>query len=425
MQFDRRKFLKTTTAAGLFTFIPAIARSGLAGRTSLDDIQLGVIGTGRRAVGLVRTLSRLGQVRIVAACDVAPFKLAAFSETCEQAYADSEVVNPGVRIYANYRDLVRHDGLDAVLVATPDHQHVPICIAALEQGLHVYCEKPLAHTIEEGRALVEATERAGKVLQTGSQQRSMANFQRAVKLIHAGELGEVREVLVSIGVPPRPFDLPAEPLPEGVNWSEWIGPSVYRPYHSDLLPQPGRQIWPKWRDFAEFGGGMITDWGAHMFDIVQWALQKDTTGPVRFTPDPTQQQAGLSFEYADGCRVVHERFLEGNAVRFVGSEGNLEVSRGFLRSSIEGLIPAEQQEFQDGAAASERQLAEFFAAIRTGSAVSCPVEVGHRSSSVCTLANIAYRLRRPLEFDPATERITNDDEAAKLLGPAYRLSLGE
>lgn len=425
MQQSRRTFLKTTTTAGLFTFIPSLARSGLAGRTSLDDIQLGVIGTGRRAVGLVRTLAGLERVRIVAACDVAPFKLAVFSETCEQAYAAGEVVDPGVSIYANYRDLIRHAGLDAVLVATPDHQHVPICIAALERGLHVYCEKPLAHTIMEGRALVKATEQAGKVLQTGSQQRSMANFQRATRLIHAGELGEIREVLVSIGVPPRPFDLPAETLPDAVNWSEWIGPSVYRPYHGDLLPPPGREIWPKWRDFAEFGGGMITDWGAHMFDIVQWALQKDTTGPVRFTPDPERKDVGLSFEYADGCRVTHDRFLAGNAVRFVGSEGQLEVSRDFLRSSIEGLIPAEQREFQDGAVASHRQLAEFFAAIRTGSAVSCPVEVGHRSSSICTLANIAYRLRRPLEFDPVTERITNDAAADRLLGPEYRLSLGE
>lgn len=425
MPHNRRTFLKTTTAAGLFTFIPALARAGLAGRSSLDDIQLGVIGTGRRAVGLARTMARLGGVRIVAACDVAPFKLAAFTATCQAAFAETEATDPGIRVYANYRDLVRHAGLDAVLVATPDHQHVPMCIAALEQGLHVYCEKPLAHTVEEGRALVAATERTGKVLQTGSQQRSMANFQRAVALIHAGELGEVREALVSIGSPPRPFDLPAEPLPDGVNWGEWIGPSVYRPYHSDLLPQPDKQIWPKWRDFAEFGGGMITDWGAHMFDIVQWALQKDATGPVRFTPDPAQRKAGLSFEYADGVRVTHERFVEGNAVRFIGSEGHVDVSRGYLRSSIEGLIPAEQQEFSDGAAASERQVAEFFAAIRTGSPVSCPVEVGHRSSSICTLANIAYRLRRPLAFDPATEQITNDDEAAGLLGPAYRLSLGE
>ena len=425
MSTTRRSFLLRTgrTAAGL-SLLPAYLAAGRPRPFGPNDqVQLGVIGCGRQANGLSSLLTRMDGVKIVAACDVHPAKLAAYREARLAEYAAGASSDPEITPYANYERLLDHDGLDAVLIATPDHQHAPMCIAALEKGLHVYCEKPLAHTIEEGRAMVEATERSGKVLQTGSMQRNMYNFQRAVELIRAGSLGEIREAIVSVGPPPIPFELEGEAIPEGVDWKAWIGPSVERPYHPTLLPPVDLEIWARWRDYAEFGGGMITDWGAHMFDIVQWALDRDASGPTQFFVPGKGAQSGLTAFYEDGIKVIHRDFGRGSAVRFIGTEGSLDVSRTLLDTTVEGLIGYADGPKRDQRDANKLHFVEWFAAMRGQGQVSCPAEVGHRTASFCSLANIAYRLGQPIEWDPAAERITNNPRANRLLGPAYRLSL--
>ncbi|MCP9235898.1 Gfo/Idh/MocA family protein [Lewinella sp. JB7] len=425
MSHTRRSLLRTAAVAAPFTLIPSWMRAGLPGKGSPNaDLQIGVIGCGRQANGLSGVLSRMDGVKVIAACDVHAAQLAYYTKARREEHAAAGAgAVPEIATYADYRALIDHSGLDAVLIATPDHQHAPICIAALEKGLHVYCEKPLAHTIEEGRAMVEATEKSGKVLQTGSMQRSMYNFRHAVKLIQAGKLGEIREAIVSIGPPPIPFDLEGQPVPDGLDWTSWIGPTVTRPYHPTLLPTQEMKMWGKWRDYAEFGGGMVTDWGAHMFDIVQWALGKDDTGPTRFFVPGGDTQEGLTFFYDDGVKVTHRQFGRGNAVRFVGTEGTLDVSRGILDSSVEELIGYGDGPQRIPGGANRAHFAEWFAAIRGEGEVSCPAETGHRTASVCSLANIAYRLGKPLEWDPATERITNNRSANRLLGPYYRMSL--
>jgi len=166
----------------------------------------------------------------------------------------------------------------------------------------------------------------------------MRSFQRAVEIIQSGKLGELKEAIVSIGPPPQPYDLPAQTIPTGMDWKAWVGPSVSRPFNEKLAPGPDSRRWAGWRDYAEYGGGMITDWGAHMFDIVQWARGKDTTGPTQFFPSGGDAQYGLTMFYDDGFKVEHRQFGRGNAVRFVGSEGTLDVSRKFIDSSIPGLV---------------------------------------------------------------------------------------
>lgn len=424
MSTTRRNFLASAALGTGLTFIPSWLRAGINGSSPNADLQLGIIGCGRQAMGLGRHLVRIDGVRIVAACDVYPAKLEAFVDQRTAQYAEEgKAASDSIASYDDYRRLIEHPGLDGVVIITPDHQHAPMCVAALERGLHVYCEKPLAHTIEEGRAMVEATEKSGKVLQTGSMQRSMFNFRHAVDLIQAGKLGELKEAIVSVGPPPRSFDLEEEKLPEGLDWERWIGPSVYRPYNHILNPPPGMQLWGQWRRFAEFGGGMVTDWGAHMFDIVQWALDRDDSGPTKFFPpggdDPAE---GMTLFYEDGFKVTHRQFGRGNAVRFVGSEGTLDVSRGFIDSSIPNLV----QPAPEADRSTHHNVAHFqdwFDAIRSGSEVLCSAETGHRTSSICTLTNIAYRLQQPVFWNPKKERVTNNRKANRLLGPDYRHSL--
>lgn len=425
MTISRRNLLRTASAGAALTLIPSWMHAGIAGGGSPNaDIQIGVIGCGKQANGLSRHLAILGGNKIVAACDVHANKLQHYVAQRREEYAGMENSTvPEITTYADYRELIDHPGLDAILLATPDHQHAPICIAALEKGLHVYCEKPLAHTIEEGRAMVEATEASGKVLQTGSMQRSMHTFGHAVELIRAGKIGEVSEAIVSIGPPPIPYTLNGEEVPSGLDWKAWIGPSVMRPYHPTLVPPVEMNSWGAWRDYAEFGGGMITDWGAHMFDIVQWAMDKDSTGPTQLFVPSGKPREGLTFFYEDGLKVTHRQFGRGNAVRFVGSEGTIDVSRGFLDSNVRGLISPVNRDNRAHGQANQIHFTEWLSAIRGEGEVSCPVETGHRTASICTLANIAYRLGRTLEWDPAAEQITNDSRANRLLGPEYRLSL--
>jgi len=426
MTQNRRQFITTASIGAGTLFIPSWLRAGFSGHSPNAQINLGVIGTGKQANGLFKHSSRMPEARVVAACDVYASNLKRFTDTVATTYAEQAGggSDTAPATYSDYRRLLDHPDLDAVLIATPDHQHAQMCIDALDRGLHVYCEKPLAHTIEEGRAIVDAVKRSGKVLQTGSMQRSMRSFQRAVELIREGSIGELQEAIVSIGVPARSFDLPAQPVPEGMDWKAWVGPSVSRPFHNNLSPGSDQQMWAKWRDFAEYGGGMITDWGAHMFDIVQWARDKDTSGPSQFFPPGGDTQFGLTMFYDDGFKVEHRQFGRGNAVRFVGSEGTLDVSRGFIDSSLPGLVGYKDTNASMDISTNVLHFQNFYDAILKGTDLSCPAETGHRTSSMCTLANIAYRLRRPLIWDPATERIANDRAANKLLGPDYRMSLG-
>jgi predicted dehydrogenase len=426
MSNPRRTFLRSTALGAGIVFVPSWLRAGFSGSSPNAQINIGVIGTGKQAMGLFRRASGMPEARFVAACDVYATNLERFASTAATRYA--ELAGGGKETppatYSDYRKLLEHPGLDAVLIATPDHQHAQMCIDALDRGLHVYCEKPLAHTIEEGRAIVDAVDRSGKVLQTGSMQRSMRSFQRAEALIRAGSIGELKEAIVSIGVPARTFDLPAQPTPSGMDWKTWIGPSVDRPFHSSLAPGSNSRQWAQWRNYAEFGGGMITDWGAHMFDIVQWVRGKDDTGPTQFFPPGGDAKFGLTMFYDDGFRVEHRQFGRGNAVHFVGSEGTLDVARGFIDSSVPGLVGYNDTNASMKTSANVLHFQSFFDAILNGTPVNCPAETGHRTASFCTLANIAYRLRKPLMWDPAAERITNNRAANRLLGPEYRMSLG-
>jgi predicted dehydrogenase len=424
----RRQFLRTTATAGSAVFLPYLLRGGVSGPSPNARLQIGIIGCGRQAVGLANHMSSMEEARLVAICDVYEGKMSYLLDRQAERAAvlgQDDFKETDIKQYSDYRELLNHAGLDAVIIATPDHQHGELCVDALTHGLHVYSEKPLAHTVEEGRAIADAATKNNRVLQTGSMQRSMYYFQKAVELIQAGEIGELQHAVVSIGPPPKTFDLEAQPVPKGLNWEAWVGNSVMRPYNQLLAPDPGQRLWAKWRDYAEYGGGMVTDWGAHMFDIVQWALGMDGSGPEKFFPpmgdDPKD---GLTMLYANGFRVDHRNFGRGNAVRFVGSEGTIEVSRGFLDSNIPGLVPNAPQRPSDYPPTNVRHLRDWFQGITEGTQVLCPAETGHRTSSVCTLANIAYRTGTPIIWDPEKERITNNRKANKLLGDAYRTSLG-
>ena len=419
---NRRIFLKNAGlwAGGIF-IVPRHVLGGNGYVAPSDKIGLGFIGTGKQARGLAGRFSKLSDVTLLAGCDVDKQKLGLFKQQVSKVVKENQNMDQDCMLYDEYHALLASPQIDAVIIATPDHWHAIISIDAMKAGKDVYCEKPLAHTVKEGRAMVDACEKYKKVLQTGSMQRSWERFRQAVELVRNGYVGEIRKVLVSVGDPAIACTLPKMEMPDGLDWNQWIGPAPYREYNPGIDPPIEDDSWAQWRQYREFGGGILSDWGAHMFDIAQWALDMDHTGPVLFIPpsDPLAKR-GLKMIYDNGIEMVHEDFDRGHAVRFIGSKGTLDVSRSFLDSDPVDIAEVKIGPGEKHVYKSDDHYTDWITAIRNRSKPICDVETGHRSSSVCNLANIAYQLRKPLRWDPVKEKFSKNKEANSLLTKDYR-----
>ncbi|GAB2794376.1 Gfo/Idh/MocA family oxidoreductase [Rhabdobacter roseus] len=422
----RRDFLKAGAVLSTFFIVPRHVLGGPGYLAPSDKIALGFIGCGRQSGGLRNRFLDTGEVQAVAASDVYGVKLKTFVEAANQWHATKagQGTYKGMDSYDDFRALLDRKDIDAVVIASPDHWHAAMAVRAAQAGKDIYCEKPLSLTVKEGRAMVNATRKHNRVFQTGSMQRSWPEFRQAVQLVRSGAIGEVKKVYVNVGGAPKVWDLAPETLPADLNWERWMGPNTLeRPYNNELAPALDAKFWPKWRDYREFGGGGMTDWGAHMFDIAQWGLGMDDSGPVEIIHPGAGKTSGLVYRYANGVEMVH-RPVEGKQhCHFVGTEGEVWVARGELRTTPESL---KEKSFSAGDYArhqvyvSENHYTDFLNAIRTRKPPICDVEVGHRTASVCNIGNIAYQLERSLRWNPGKEEFVDDKEATKLTGRSLR-----
>ncbi|MHC8949969.1 Gfo/Idh/MocA family protein [Sphingobacterium hungaricum] len=403
----RRDFIaKSVLGATAFTILPRNVLGGSGFLSPSDKINIGFIGVGKQSVGLMHNISNVKETHLLAAADVDQTKLAYFLG--EATKANAKKAAHQVQGYEDYRELLGRKDIDAVVIASPDHWHAMHTVDSAKAGKDIYCEKPLALTIGEGRAMVHAVRKYKRVLQTGSMQRSQYNFRQAADLVRNGYIGEIKEVNVSVGEPVKQCDLPSLEAPSHLNWDLWIGPSMYRGYNSILSPPLDSPEWALWRLYKDFGGGYITDWGAHMFDIVQWALDQDHSGPVQFIP-PSQTGAleGCEFVYKNGVRVKHVSWGSFNAIQFIGTEGTLEVSREFIRTSKPELANLKLPATAKRVYQSENHYEDWISSIKTRKKPICDVEIGHRTSSVCNAVNIAYELQKTINWDPKKEEFDN------------------
>jgi predicted dehydrogenase len=401
----RRGFLGKL-AAGAFGAPVVVRASALAGTgrvAASDRIAAAAIGVGGRGSNVFRSLTAGSDAQAVAVCDVQQSRLEPFRQA-------------GLGTYRDFRDMLARGDLDAVVIASPSHWKPLHTIAAARAGADVYCEKPMSLTVRDGRAMADAVRRYGRVFQHGTQQRSSREFRFACEMVRSGRIGALRYVEVHVGGPPRDCHLPAEPVPKGIDWDLWLGPAPWRPFHSAICMR-GCGAWEGFRDYS--GGGM-TGWGSHHFDIAQWGLAADETGPVQIVPPDWKTTRGVTFTYANGVEVRHTGGMGEWAVVFHGARGRIAVNRGKLQSwppSVmrEPIGPEEVHLYK-----SPGHGADFLHCVRTRQMPVCDVETGHRTMTVCHLGNIACRLRRPLRWDPAGERFIADDEADRLLDRARR-----
>jgi len=401
---SRRRFTQFLGSAALAgpTILPRVVRGDAPTTAPSERITVGFIGMGKMANDYhLKTLLTFPDVQAVAVCDVDTNRRLHAQKRVDEAYSGRSNYR-GCAAYNDFRDLLARRDIDAVVISTPDHWHAIPLIEACKAGKDVYCEKPLTHSLAKFR----------RIVQTGSQQRSsvFGPFRFACEVVRSGRLGKIHRVTVGVGETCKPCDLPAEEPEPGLDWDLWLGCAPERPYHSILSPRGVHNHFPGWRSYREYGGGGLSDMGAHHFDIAQWGLDMDHTGPVKIIP-PEKPDAlfGAKFIYANGVEVEHVR-NPGGCV-FYGERGTLHIDRDKLTSTPESIIaeplgPDDVHLFE-----SPGHHRNWIDCIRSRQQPLCHVEVGARSAALCHLGHLAYWHRRELRWDPDRWEFVNDTEA--------------
>jgi predicted dehydrogenase len=438
---SRRSFLKSTLAAGVAPlFLPS--RIWSAETKPNDRLTLGFIGCGTQSRGLMGGFLGKADTQTVAVCDVDTNRRENHKKTADDHYAKAAGTDgyKGCTAYGDFRELLARKDIDAVVIATPDHWHALIAIAAAEAGKDIYCEKPLTETIHEARALVSTVRKQDRVFQTGSMQRSSREFRVACELVRNGVIGKISRVEAGFGGPGKPCDLPSEDAEPGLDWDMWLGPAPQRPYNQILSPRGVHKHFPAWRAYREYGGGGVTDWGAHHLDITQWGLGADDSGPLEITPptDWEKAESGVKLRYANDVEVTH---IKENGVTFFGSDGEVYVNRGKFRLSFKGTDKAKflAKEDQPSLAAqldavekeflvnpkiklyaSTDHKQDFLDAIKSRKRPIADVEIGARSVTGCHLINLAYYHGQRMQWDPAKNDFAGGTGDPKWLTREYR-----
>lgn len=421
---NRRSFLKTAlgSAAGFIT-APYVIPSKLIGATAPSErITLGFIGVGKQGTYLLRAFMNEDDAQVLAVSDVDQLKLNRARKMANEFYAEAvgSASYNGCDAYEYFEEIIARDDIDAVVIATPDHWHAIPVLEAAAAGKDIYCEKPLSQTIEEAQLMVDEVRRYNRVFQVGSMQRSYQQFRFACELVRNGYIGDMQHVTVDVGGPPVSCDLPAEPVPDYLNWERWLGPAMWQPYNSVLSPHISNDIFPHWRDYRDYGGGGMTDWGAHHFDIAQWGLGMDDSGPVEIHPPDEKGYDVLTYKYASGITMTRNSFEEGHGVLFEGTDGKIVVNRSYIQTWPESLESIQLKPNDVHLYESKNHYADWLDSIRKRKKPICDVDVGKHSVIVCHLGNLAYLLQRSLYWDPEKEIFQDDPKANQLLSRPYR-----
>ncbi|HUT34413.1 MAG TPA: Gfo/Idh/MocA family oxidoreductase [Planctomycetota bacterium] len=400
-QFARRGGQLGAAAWAGFHYVAADVLGAEGHTPASDRIGLGHIGYGRRGT----QLRGLPGGQVVAIADVNQKRLAAAEGQKLKGFRD-------------YRRLLDLKEVDAVVVATPDHWHAPNALHAVQAGKDVYCEKPLTLTVREGRELVEAVRRYGRVLQTGSQWRSMPGCRLGCELVRNGRAGRIHTVHAHNFPSPWEPELPAEPVPPEIDWELWLGPSPFHPYNVNIyLPRAK----PGWISFTPWSGGELTGNGSHGLDMVQWALGTDTTGPVEVWADGPRINSVVHYRYANGV-VMHldqGGYVVGGIFQGDRGEIRLDGTKVTCLPEAIGREPVRPDDIR--LYESNNHFANWGECMRTRARPIADVEIGHRSATLCHLGNIARWLApRRLKWDPDAETFPDDPEAARYLSRPRR-----
>ncbi len=424
MRFNRRRFL--AGSAGLAgsilaapTWIPATVLGRDGAIAPSEKITVGFIGTGSHGIGWnLKAYLQQPDARVVVVCDVDSTNMAKAQAEVNEKYGNSDCAAT-----KDFREVLGRKDVDAVMISTPDHWHVPISVMAIKAGKDVQCEKPTL-TIDEGKRLIKTVRDHKKVFQTSTEDRSLDMYHRMAELVRNGRIGKLQKIEVILPKQPQMAGDPTpQPVPPELDYEMWLGPAPFAPYTKDRVHFNFRWIW-------DYSGGIICDWGAHLFDTAQWGNDTERSGPVEVEGSGTFWEGGLyntvkdydvTYRYANGVVMT---CVPGNpSIKFIGTDGwvgnrgwrsRLEASSDEILKSVIG--PNEVHLYTNPAGEHR----DFLDCVKSRRDPYFPVDIGHRVSTVCHLANIAIKLGRKLKWDPERELFPGDDAANAMLKRTLR-----
>jgi predicted dehydrogenase len=409
---SRRSFVKSVSGAATGIFVaPLLFNSCQPSK----QITVGMIGTGGHGTSWnLPPFLAMEDVRVVAVCDVDRNRMKEAKKVIDEKYQNKDCAT-----FDDFRDLLERKDIDAVMISTPDHWHVPISILAAQAGKDVICEKPTL-TIQEGRVLCDVIKKNNTIYQTSIEDRAIPVYHRMAQLVRNGYIGELQKIVVRVPdadvLKMQPASTETQAVPNYFNYDMWLGPAPEAPY------SPGRCHW-NFRWISDYSGGMLTDWGAHYVDTAQWANNSDRSGPIScegkgefLTGDiyNTANKFDLNYEYANGVSMrVHSG---GTAIGFEGTEGWIQCLgwRGELEASKKSILNAEIKSSNEQLYTAAREHRNFIDCVKSGQETFVPVEVGHRTATALHMGNIAMLLDRKVNWDPDKEEFIDDDEANTL-----------
>ncbi len=416
--WTRREFLKTAVLGSAALAFPTVIPSSVLGENAPSNrINVALIGMGMMMMSShFQVFLGRNDIQLMAVCDVDRAKRERAKELIEKSYAakSDRAGYKGCDAYNEYERIIDRNDIDAVAVVTPDHWHAMISIAAMKSGKDVYVQKPMSLTIKEGRMMSDTAKEYGSILQVGSQQRSERAFRKAAEIVRNGWIGKVHTIYTQLGEFPPPQTLAAEPIPDGFDYDRWLGPTPWYPYNRKRVEG---NYGGGWRCFWDYGSRKNGDWGAHHFDIIQWALGMDDSGPVEFYPKGYNGAEYQSHVYANGTKVWKNHPVKDNQmIQFIGDKGEVLVSRGdrLETTPVElkerPLVPSDIHLYE-----SYNHEGNWIECIKSRKQPICTAEIGHRTATVCHLNGISERLNRPIKWNPAKEEIVGDVEASRWL----------
>jgi predicted dehydrogenase len=430
----RRQFLKSSAGA---TFLGAtcplwVPASVFGADAPSNRIAVGCIGVGRMGQDDMREVMGFKQAQVVAVCDVDSKRLKHAKQLVETHYGaqSKDSSYKGCSAYSDFRELVAREDIDAVMIATPDHWHALPAIAAAGSGKDVFLQKPLTLTIQEGRVLSDTVHRYGRIFQVGSQQRSDSRFRFACELVRNGRIGKLHTVKVGFEADPPTGPQLSMPVPEWLDYNMWLGSAPWTAYTEQRVHPENDYGRPGWLRISDYGSGMITGWGSHHNDIAQWGMGTEYTGPVEIEGQAEYPRDGLwdvhgpfriDYTYANGVKLIcADTKKNKSGVLFEGTDGWVYVDRGRIDTNPKSLLTSTIKPDEIHLYESNNHKANFLECIKSRAETIAPVEVGHRSCTVCLLGEIAMRLGRKLKWDPEHERFTNNDQANRMISRSMR-----
>ncbi|HWI55964.1 MAG TPA: Gfo/Idh/MocA family oxidoreductase [Bacillota bacterium] len=414
---SRRQFLRAGTVAVAAPYL--VPASVLGADAPSKKLTVGFIGVGDHGTGWnLPPYLRHPEAKVLMVCDVDAYRMRK-----AKAMIDAHYDTEDCAMTQDFREVLARKDIDTVMISTPDHWHTLISLMALRAGKDVQCEKPTL-TIDEGKLLIETVRKHNRVFQTSTEDRSVPEYHRMAELVRNGRIGKLQRIEVILPRQPNTAGDPTpQPVPKDLDWEMWLGPAPYAPYTKDRVHFNFRWIW-------DYSGGIICDWGTHLFDTAQWANDTERSGPVEVEGTGTFWEDGLyntvkdydvTYRYANGVVMTCK---PGNpSIKFIGAEGwvgnqgwrgKVEASSATILNSV--ISPNDLHLYTNPKGEHD----DFLKCVKSRKDPYFPVDIGHRVSTVCHLANIAIRLGRKLKWDPKAERFVQDNQANAMLSRPMR-----